>query len=247
MAPKRKPDGRRDRGRSRQERAARDLRAGGRARLGRERRRASGRLGAAAGAARRRAPGEAAQVARARRAHATLAAWTCWRSPRRKAGSRASRSRSACSRVYVGGHRRAGAAVRRGDGARRAVAVRHRAGGADLGVARAAHQAAARCRAGAGGGDRRCAHLCARARPAADADRVLHQSGRRRRGRSANVRQAMPPPATLLVLFLFAIVFKPDFGVFTTILKGLILIAFLPAVISLLFSHPHRHAARASP
>ena len=41
---------------------------------------------------------------------------------------------------------------------------------------------------------------------------------------------------TLLVLFLFAIVLKPDFGVFTTILKGLILIAFLPAVISLLFS-----------
>ena len=41
---------------------------------------------------------------------------------------------------------------------------------------------------------------------------------------------------TLLVLFLLAIVFKPDFGVFTTILKGLILIAFLPAVISLLFS-----------
>lgn len=42
--------------------------------------------------------------------------------------------------------------------------------------------------------------------------------------------------ATLLVLFLFAIVFQPDFGVFTTILKGLILIAFLPALISLLFS-----------
>jgi hypothetical protein len=42
--------------------------------------------------------------------------------------------------------------------------------------------------------------------------------------------------ATLLVLFLIAIVLKPDFGVFTTILKGLILIAFLPAVISLLFS-----------
>ena len=42
--------------------------------------------------------------------------------------------------------------------------------------------------------------------------------------------------ATLLVLFLFAIVFKPDFGVFTTILKGLILIAFLPAAISLIFS-----------
>ena len=42
--------------------------------------------------------------------------------------------------------------------------------------------------------------------------------------------------STLLVLSLFAIVFKPDLGVFTTILKGLILIAFLPAVISLLFS-----------
>lgn len=42
--------------------------------------------------------------------------------------------------------------------------------------------------------------------------------------------------ATLLVLFLIAIVFRPDFGVFTTILKGLILIAFLPALISLLFS-----------
>ena len=41
---------------------------------------------------------------------------------------------------------------------------------------------------------------------------------------------------TLLVLFLLAIVLKPDFGVFTTILKGLILIAFLPAMISLLFS-----------
>jgi hypothetical protein len=39
-----------------------------------------------------------------------------------------------------------------------------------------------------------------------------------------------------LVLFLFAIVFRPDFGVFTTILKGLILIAFLPAAISLIFS-----------
>jgi uncharacterized membrane protein YhaH (DUF805 family) len=42
--------------------------------------------------------------------------------------------------------------------------------------------------------------------------------------------------ATLLVLFLFAILFKPDFGVFTTILKGLILIAFMPLAISLLFS-----------
>jgi hypothetical protein len=41
---------------------------------------------------------------------------------------------------------------------------------------------------------------------------------------------------TLLVLFLFAIVFRPDFGVFTTILKGLILIAFVPAAISLVFS-----------
>ena len=42
--------------------------------------------------------------------------------------------------------------------------------------------------------------------------------------------------ATLLVLFLIAIVFKPDFGVFTMILKGLIVIAFLPVIISLLFS-----------
>jgi uncharacterized membrane protein YhaH (DUF805 family) len=42
--------------------------------------------------------------------------------------------------------------------------------------------------------------------------------------------------STLLVLFLLAIVLKPDFGVFTTILKSLILIAFLPAAISLLFS-----------
>jgi len=42
--------------------------------------------------------------------------------------------------------------------------------------------------------------------------------------------------ATLLVLFLFAILFKPDFGVFTTILKGLILIAFMPLAISLVFS-----------
>src|SRR5207237_940727 len=41
---------------------------------------------------------------------------------------------------------------------------------------------------------------------------------------------------TLLVLFLFAVVFKPDFGVFTTILKGLILIAFVPVLISLIFS-----------
>jgi uncharacterized membrane protein YhaH (DUF805 family) len=44
------------------------------------------------------------------------------------------------------------------------------------------------------------------------------------------------PTATLLVVFLFAILFKPDFGVFTTILKGLILIAFMPLAISLLFS-----------
>ena len=41
---------------------------------------------------------------------------------------------------------------------------------------------------------------------------------------------------TLLVVFLFNILFTPDFGVFSTIFKGLILIAFLPAVISLLFS-----------
>ena len=50
-------------------------------------------------------------------------------------------------------------------------------------------------------------------------------------------RPAGPAVAGALpVLFLFAIVFKPDFGVFTTILKGLILIAFLPVVISLIFS-----------
>jgi len=41
---------------------------------------------------------------------------------------------------------------------------------------------------------------------------------------------------TVLVVFLFNILFTPDFGVFSTIFKGLILIAFLPAVISLLFS-----------
>ena len=41
---------------------------------------------------------------------------------------------------------------------------------------------------------------------------------------------------TLLVVFLFNIVFTPDFGVFSTILKGLILIAFMPAAISLIFS-----------
>src|SRR5262249_21387671 len=42
--------------------------------------------------------------------------------------------------------------------------------------------------------------------------------------------------ATLLVLFLIAIVFNPDFGVFTMILHGLIVLAFLPLVVSLLFS-----------
>ena len=41
---------------------------------------------------------------------------------------------------------------------------------------------------------------------------------------------------TLLGVFLLAILFKPDFGVFMAILKGLIVIAFLPAVISLIFS-----------
>ncbi len=41
---------------------------------------------------------------------------------------------------------------------------------------------------------------------------------------------------TLLVVFLFNILFTPDFGVFSTIFKGLILIAFAPAVMSLLFS-----------
>jgi hypothetical protein len=40
----------------------------------------------------------------------------------------------------------------------------------------------------------------------------------------------------MLGVFLLAILFKPDFGVFMTILKALIVIAFLPAVISLLFS-----------
>jgi len=56
-------------------------------------------------------------------------------------------------------------------------------------------------------------------------------------GPSAGERSAGDAAAgTLLVLFLFAVLLKPDFGVFTTILKGLILIAFLPAVVSLLFS-----------
>lgn len=41
---------------------------------------------------------------------------------------------------------------------------------------------------------------------------------------------------TLLVVFLFNIMFTPDFGVFSTIFKGLIVIAFAPAIISLLFS-----------
>lgn len=41
---------------------------------------------------------------------------------------------------------------------------------------------------------------------------------------------------TLLVVFLFNIMFTPDFGVFSTIFKLLILIAFAPAAISLLFS-----------
>lgn len=56
-------------------------------------------------------------------------------------------------------------------------------------------------------------------------------------GPSAGERPASEAATgTLLVLFLFAIVLKPDFGVFTTILKVLVLIAFLPVVISLLFS-----------
>ena len=41
---------------------------------------------------------------------------------------------------------------------------------------------------------------------------------------------------TLLVVFLLKILFTPGFGVFSGILKGLILIAFAPAVMSLLFS-----------
>ena len=39
-----------------------------------------------------------------------------------------------------------------------------------------------------------------------------------------------------LALFLLAILVNPDFGTFTMILKGLILIAFLPWAISLIFS-----------
>jgi hypothetical protein len=42
--------------------------------------------------------------------------------------------------------------------------------------------------------------------------------------------------ATPLALFLLAVVVSPDIGLFTTILKGLILIAFLPSAISLIFS-----------
>jgi hypothetical protein len=41
---------------------------------------------------------------------------------------------------------------------------------------------------------------------------------------------------TLLVIFLFNILFTPDFGVFSIILKSLILIAFMPVAISVLFS-----------
>jgi len=41
---------------------------------------------------------------------------------------------------------------------------------------------------------------------------------------------------TPVALFLLSILFKPDFGVFMTILKGLIAIAFLPAATSLIFS-----------
>lgn len=42
--------------------------------------------------------------------------------------------------------------------------------------------------------------------------------------------------ATLLVLFLIAIIVKPDFGVFMMILKALIVMMFLPGIISLVFS-----------
>jgi uncharacterized membrane protein YhaH (DUF805 family) len=41
---------------------------------------------------------------------------------------------------------------------------------------------------------------------------------------------------TLRVIFLFNILFTPDFGVFSIILKSLILIAFMPVAISVLFS-----------
>ena len=50
------------------------------------------------------------------------------------------------------------------------------------------------------------------------------------------VEPALDNGMTLLGVFLLAILFKPDFGVFMTILKTLIVIAFLPAVISLIFS-----------
>jgi uncharacterized membrane protein YhaH (DUF805 family) len=40
----------------------------------------------------------------------------------------------------------------------------------------------------------------------------------------------------LLVIFIFGLLFSPDFGMFTTILKMLIFIACLPAVISIVFS-----------
>src|ERR1051325_7576703 len=45
-----------------------------------------------------------------------------------------------------------------------------------------------------------------------------------------------PLVALLLLVFLFNILFTADFGVFSTILKVLILIAFAPAMMSLLFS-----------
>ena len=91
--------------------------------------------------------------------------------------------------------------------------------------------------------------LCAGDRLAADAGRVLHQSrtpsvrrpaANRRRCGGRDAPGARSSSRSL---------FKPDFGVFTTILKGLIVIAFLPALISLLFSlrtglrKPRRHDA----
>ena len=53
----------------------------------------------------------------------------------------------------------------------------------------------------------------------------------------------------MLVLFIFALLFSPDFGTFMTILKVLILIACLPALISFVFSiiTGTRAAARAPP
>jgi hypothetical protein len=55
---------------------------------------------------------------------------------------------------------------------------------------------------------------------------------------AGGVPSARPADAAAmpLALFLLAVVVSPDFGIFTTILKGLILIAFLPSAIAFIFS-----------